>query len=145
VISRLKDITFYVRVGGLISVLVLAATSFLVLLVVMGMRITMRRAEIESLSLIGASSGFIRMPIIFEAVTYAVAGVISGWLVASVLLMYATPMILNYFGKIPVIPGNSLDFFMLLGAILGGELLVGLIIALAGSNLAVSRSLRVAR
>lgn len=145
VINRLKNITFYIRVGGLISVLVLAATSFLVLLVVMGMRITMRRAEIESLSLIGASGGFIRMPILFEAVTYAVAGVIAGWLTAAVLLMYATPAILNYFGQIPVIPENSLDFFMLIGAILGGELLIGLFIALVGSNLAVSRSLRMVK
>lgn len=145
VINRLKNITFYIRVGGLISVLVLAATSFLVLLVVMGMRITMRRAEIESLSLIGASGGFIRMPILFEAITYAVAGVIAGWLTAAVLLMYATPAILNYFGQIPVIPENSLDFFMLIGAILGGELLIGLFIALVGSNLAVSRSLRMVK
>lgn len=145
VINRLKNIIFYVRVGGLVSVLVLATTSFLVLLVVMGMRITMRRAEIESLSLIGASGGFIRMPIVFEAITYAVVGVVIGWLLAAVLLMYATPAILNYFGQIPVIPGNSLDFFMLLGAILGGELLVGLLIALLGSNLAVSRSLRTPR
>jgi len=145
VINRLKNITYYVRVGGLVSVLVLSITSFLVLLVVMGMRTTMRRAEIESLSLIGASGSFIRMPIIFEATAYAVVGVISGWLVASVALMYATPSILSYFGQIPVIPGNSLDFFMLLGAILGGEILIGLLIAFLGSNIAVSRSLRVAR
>ncbi len=145
VIERLKTITYYIRVGGLVAVLVLAATSFLVLLVVMGMRITMRRYEIENLTLIGATPGFIRMPIIFEAVTYAVFGVIIGWLLASVLVMYATPAIMNYFGDIPVLPERSADFFLLIGAILGGELLVGLVIALMGSMAAVSRSLHMVK
>ncbi len=145
VIERLKTIIYYIRVGGLVAVLVLAATSFLVLLVVMGMRITMRRSEIENLTLIGATPWFIRMPIIFEATTYAVLGVIIGWLLSSVLVMYMTPAILNYFGDIPVLPDKSTDFFLLIGAILGGELLVGLVIALMGSMAAVSRSLRMVK
>ncbi len=145
VIERLKTITYYIRVFGLIAVLVLAATSFLVLLVVMGMRISMRRAEIENLALIGATPGFIRIPIIFEAITYAVLGVIAGWLLASVLVMYATPAILGYFGEIPVLPEKSTDFFLLISAILGGELLIGMVIALMGSMAAVSRSLRMVK
>jgi len=145
VIERLKTITYYIRIGGLAAVVVLAATSFLVLLVVMGMRITMHRSEIENLTLIGASPGFIRMPIIFEAITYSVVGVIAGWLLASVLVMYATPAILSYFGDIPVLPSGSTNFFLLIGAILGGELLVGMLIALMGSMVAVSRSLRMVK
>jgi cell division transport system permease protein len=143
VINRLREITYYLRIGGIVIVSVLAATSVLVLMVVIGMRITIKRKEIESLSLIGASGWFIRAPIVLEAVNYAIFGAVFGWLMAAVLLMYATPSIVNYFGDIAVIPRDNLTFFALLGIILGVELLVAVIIALLGSMVAVTRALRV--
>jgi len=141
VIQRLKTISLYIRVGGLVAVAVLAFTSFLVLMVVIGMRITTRRSEIDSLSLIGATPWFIRAPILFEAIGYSVMGVIFGWLMAAVLVMYTTPSILSYFGEIPVLPSDSLMFFALLAVILAGEMFVGLMIAVVGSSISVSRSL----
>ena len=143
VISRLKTFSLYIRVGGLIAVSVLSITSFLVLMIVIGMRILMKKDEIESLSLIGATPGFIRAPLVLEAINYAFIGVFIGWLFASVLVMYASPAIYKYFGEIPVLPANSLDFFMILGLILLGELLVGSVIALIGSFVSVSRSLKI--
>ena len=143
VIGRLTAITRYVRLGGAVVIGVLAVTSFLVLMVVIGMRITMRRSEVESLSLIGATNWFIRLPIVFEAVIYSIMGVLIGWMLAVVLLMYVTPSILNYFGTVEILPRQSVEFFGLMGMILLIELAVGLVIALIGSLLAVSRSLRV--
>ena len=143
VIGRLTAITRYVRLGGAVVIGVLAVTSFLVLMVVIGMRITMRRSEVESLSLIGATNWFIRLPIVFEAVIYSFMGVLIGWMLAVVLLMYVTPSILNYFGSVEILPRQSVEFFGLMGMILLIELAVGLVIALIGSLLAVSRSLRV--
>ena len=120
-------------------------TSFLVLMVVIGMRIATRKKEIESLSLIGATGWFIKAPILLEAVNYAVAGVIFGWLLAAVLLLYATPSILDYFGEIPVLPRDSMSFFAILGAVLGVELLIGILLASLGSLAAVGRSLRMVK
>lgn len=142
VVNRLRTVTYYLRLGGLVTVVVLSTASLLVLTVVIGMRITMKRSEIESLSLIGATSWFIRAPIVLEAINYAVVGVIAGWLVAAVLLMYITPSAIEYFGEVPILPRASGSFFGLLAAILGVELVVGLVIALVGSLAAVSRSLR---
>lgn len=142
VINRLRTITYYVRVAGAVAIGVLAVTSFLVLMVVIGMRITMKRDEIESLSLIGATPGFIRAPLVLEAIHYAILGVVSGWLVASVLVMYASPTIFSYFGEIPVLPKASGEFFVMLAAILGGELLVGILIAILGSTFSLSRTLK---
>lgn len=141
VLTRLKSIAYYIRVGGLIAVAILAATSFLVLMVVISMRIQTRRSEIETLSLIGATRGFIRTPIIFEAINYAILGSIVGWIGALVLVLYSTPSILAYFGTIPVLPQDSLEFFGLLSLILLGEVIIALIIALMGSVAAVSRAL----
>jgi len=79
VVSRLKTATLYVRIGGGVLAVVLAGASFLVLIVIIGMRMTARRGEIEILDLIGATSSFIRSPIIIEAIIYSSIGVLVGW------------------------------------------------------------------
>jgi cell division transport system permease protein len=140
VIDKLRKITFYVRVGGGAFAVVLAGTSFLVLIVIIGMRMTTRRGEIEILNLIGATPKFIRNPIIIEAVTYAISGVFTGWIFAFLLILYATPSLISYFGEIPILPRDPLMLFELFGIILAGELIAGSILAFAGSLLAVSRA-----
>jgi len=139
VVSRLRTITLYLRVGGGVLVGVLLATSFLVLIVIIGMRMTTRRGEVEILDLIGATPGFIRSPIIIEAFIYALVGVIVGWLATLILTLYATPSIVNYFGEIPVLPRDTLNILALFGIILAVEIVIGITLALTGSLLAVSR------
>lgn len=140
VIQRLKEITVYIRVGGAGFALFLAGISFLVLTVVISMRLNSRKEEIEILELIGATGAFIKTPIVLESITYAIVGVIAGWIFAVILLLYSTPTILIYFGKIPILPSNPLSLFGLLGIILIGELIVGMIIAILGSMIAISRA-----
>lgn len=142
VIDRLKTVSSYIRLAGVISITVLAVTSFLVLVVVIGMRISMKKEEIESLSLIGATPGFIRTPLVLEAIHYALIGAFVGWLIASVLIMYASPSVFSYFGDIPVLPRETKDFFGLLGVVLLGEILIGIFIAILGSLFSLSRTLK---
>jgi cell division transport system permease protein len=145
VITRLKEIATYVRLGGAVIVGVLLTTSFLVLLVVLGLRMTIKRGEIDSLNLIGATPGFIKAPVVLEAIHYSVLGVFSGWLAAIVIILYGTPSIINYFSPIEVLPVNTIQFFTLLLAILGAELIIGILIAIFGSLFAVSRSLNITK
>lgn len=140
VVSRLRNITWYIRIGGGAFAAVLAGTSFLVLLIIISMRMTTRREEVEILRLIGATPAFIRSPIVLEALIYSLMGVTLGWLVALILVLYSTPTIISYFGEIPVLPRDTLKFFSLFGIILAGELLIGTFLALMGSMLAVSRT-----
>ena len=142
VVNRLKDISTYVRIGGITFVSVLGATSFLVLLVIISMRMTSRKGEIEILSLIGATPSFISRPIILEGVIYSVLGVFTGWILSFILWLYVSPNILSYFGQIPVLPKDPLSFFILFLSILAIELLVGVILALIGTMIAVKRSLK---
>lgn len=142
VVERLKTIAFYIRTGGLVLVGALSLTSFLVLTVVIGMRMVTRKGEVETLTLIGAKPGFIRAPIVLEANWYAVMGVLIGWVLATILILYATPSILNYFGDITVLPKGSLNFFGFLGAILAGELVVGIVLSTLGSTVAISRAMK---
>jgi cell division transport system permease protein len=139
VVERLKNIAWYVRIGGTVAALILSGASFLILIVIIGMRMTTRRGEMEILDLIGATPAFIRIPIILEAVFYAVSGVVVGWLCAFLLVLYATPTLLNYFGDIPILPRETGQLMLLFGIILGGELVMGLFLAFTGSILAVSR------
>ena len=139
-VERLKNIVFYLKLGGGAFVLILSASSFMVLLVIISMRLTARREEIEILDLVGATRRFIKSPIMIEAVIYTVIGVLLGWLVSVILTLYISPGLISYFKEIPILPIDTLKLFSLLGLILSGEVLIGITLALAGSQLAVSRA-----
>ena len=139
VVGKLKRITWYLRLGGGSFVLFLLGTSFIVLLVIMGMRMNVRKGEIEILDLIGAKPSFIRGPILAEAVIYAIFGVLFGWVAALILILYTTPSLLSYFGDIPFLPKDTFELLKILLIILGGEILIGLFISVIGSMVAVSR------
>ena len=142
VVNRLRTIALYVKIGGGAFALLLATTSFLVLLVIIGMRMTARRGEVEILDLIGATPGFIRSLIITEAVIYSLAGVFIGWAATLILVLYAMPSIVAYFGEIPVLPRDTLSLLSLFGIFLAVEVVISLLIAIGGSTLAVSRARR---
>lgn len=142
VIDRLKTISYYVRLTGAVSVAVLAITSALVLMVVISMRISMKKEEIESLSLIGATPGFIRAPLLLEAVQYGFLGAFAGWLLAAVLAMYVSPKLFSYFGDLPILPKDAGQFFGLLGIILAAEIFISIFIAIIGSMFSLSRTLK---
>ncbi len=141
VIGRLTKVIFYIRAGGLVLAGVLGVTSFLVLVVIVSMRIASKKGEIETLKLMGATSGFIQGPIMFEAILYVVIGVVIGWLLALIIILYASPTLVNYFATIPVIPKQNSQFIELIFGILGVEIVIGFVIAIAGGWTAVSRAI----
>lgn len=139
VIKRLKTVTTYVKIGGIAFIGLLSASSLVMLLVITTMRVVGRREEVEILNLIGASKGFIRSPIMIEAFIYTLSGVIIGWAIAFIGILYLSPSVVTYFGNIPILPKDVLGLFKLFGIILGIEILGGSILALSGSLVAVSR------
>lgn len=139
VVSRLQNISNYVRIGGAVFVGMLALASFVVLLIIISMRMATRREEVEILKLIGATQGFIRSPILIEALIYAFSGVVIGWAVAFIGVLYLAPTVVTYFGEIPILPRDPLGLIELFGIFLGIEAAAGIILALGGSMLAVSR------
>lgn len=142
VVSRLRKVTYYIRLGGGIFAGVLLGTSFIILMIIISMRMIGRKDEVEILKLIGAKFGFIRSPIIIEAVIYSLIGVFVGWLLTLILVLYIAPWIISYFGQIPVLPREPAAFFALFGIILSAEILMGVLLALGGSSLALTRSRR---
>lgn len=139
VVARLRTITTDVKIGGAIFVSLLAISSLVVLFTIISMRMVGRKEEVEILNLIGATQSFIRSPIIIEAFIYTAFGVILGWAISFIAVLYLAPTIVSYFGEIPILPASALGIFELFGIIFMGELAVGLILALSGSLLAISR------
>ena len=97
VVERLRTITYYLRVGGGVFAGILFLTSFLVLTIIISMRMSARKGEIEILNLIGATQKFVRGPIVLESLVYVASGVFIGWLFTLIIVLYLSPAIIRYF------------------------------------------------
>lgn len=140
VVSRLRQIAYYIRLTGGIFIGFLLGTSLILMMVIIGMKMSTRRGEIEILDLIGAAPSFIRAPVFLEALIYTFVGVISGWFVSFLLVLYLAPSIDKYFDDIPILPSDILKLLGLFALVLAIEIVVGLMLSLAGSVLAVARA-----
>lgn len=138
VVEALKTWTSNIRRIGVVLVGFLGMVSFLIVLVIIGMKVAIRREEIEILQLIGAGSWYIRAPFIFEGIFYGVLGAILAWGTTYLLLLYATPLLVSFLAGIPLLPVPIIFMFGLLGA----EILLGVLIGTLGSLIAVRRYLR---
>ncbi len=138
VVKTLKTWTDTLRKIGAVLISFLGLISFLIVLIIIGMKVALRKEEIEILQLIGATNWYIRAPFIFEGIFYGVMGAIFGWGLAFLLLMYSTPFLVEFLAGIPLLPVSLLFMF----AILGGEIVVGIFIGSLGSLFAVKRYLK---
>ena len=139
VVETLTSVTAVIRSVGGATVGFLMVFATLVIVMIIGFKIRLRRSEIEIQRLLGASPSFIRNPFILEGIFYGVTGAFFAWVVSYTLLWYFTPFLQNYLGEIKLLPVNPL--FML--ALLGASLLLALIVGGLGSLSAVRRYLKI--
>lgn len=139
VIQSLTRATTVVRFIGTVAVGFLIVFAFLVILMVIGFKIRLKRNEIEIMRLLGASSWFVKAPFIVEGIIYGVGGALTAWLASYVILWYLTPFIEGSLGEIKLLPVSPLLMLSLLGVIL----LVAIAIGGLGSFGAVRRHLRI--
>lgn len=138
VVRALQTWTINLRRVGIGLISCFGLVSILMILVIIGMKITLRRDEIEILQLLGASPWYIRLPFITEGVFYGVGGAFAAWGISYLLLLYLTSFIMSFFQGIALLPVSL--WFML--SLLGAELLSGILIGSLGSLLAVKRYLK---
>lgn len=123
---------------GLVVVSVLVLVSIFVILTIIGIKITIRRDEIEIMKLIGASNWFIRAPFLLEGALYGLVGAVIGWTVCVGLVLYATPSLEAFLRGTQVLPIAWTLFLSLLGF----EVLVAGFLGAVASYLAVLRYLK---
>lgn len=139
VVQYLTSLTRIIRIVGSATVIFLMVFAILVITMIIGFKIRLRRNEIEIMRLLGASPSFIRNPFIFEGMFYGITGATLAWIVSYTLLWYFTPFLQGYLGEVKLLPVSPI--FML--ALLGSAILVALTIGGLGSIGAVKRYLKI--
>ena len=139
VVATLTSVTRIIRVVGGATVGFLLVFATLVIVMVIGFKIRLKRTEIEIMRLLGASSSFIRTPFILEGLFYGIAGTVLAWVISYGLIWYFTPFLQGYLGEVKLLPVNPL--FML--ALLGGSLTLACFVGGLGSFAAVRRYLKI--
>lgn len=138
VIKTLTKATGVIRWVGGVSVGFLVGFSILVILMIIGFKIRIKRNEIEIMRLLGASTWFVRAPFIWEGITYALIGAISAWITTYILTWYFTPFLQPSLAEIELFPVSPVIMLELLGIAFFSALIIGFV----GSFSAVRRYLK---
>ncbi len=116
VIDTLRKWVSGIRISGIILSGLLIFASLTTIVVILGIKFTSRRNEIKTLSLLGATSWYIRGPFVSEGIIYAVVGSLIGWGLSYLTLLYLTPNIVGFLQDITILPVPVWVMFALLGA-----------------------------
>ena len=138
VVDNLIAWTDAIRKIGIVFVGFLTLISLLIILTVIGMKIGLKKEEIEILKLIGASNWYIRLPFLLEGALYGLLAGLIAWFICLGLVLYINPQLSSFLVGIPVFSISPL--FML--AFLGGLVLAGSLVGIFGSLMAVWRYLK---
>ncbi len=138
-IEQLVKWTNTIRTGGLVFISMLLSISFLIIIMVIGMRIALRRDEISIMNLVGATKWYIAKPFFIEGALYGIVGAsVATFLVYSLLLFYS-PQIQDFLGPIQIFPISPIFFLYLWLA----QLLAAIAVGILGAAIALFRYLKV--
>lgn len=135
VIDTLESWVRGIRWGGLTLSGLLLFASLTTIVIILGLKFTARKHEINTLSLLGATPWYIRRPFVLEGVLYSLVGALIGWGLAYLLLLYLTPNLVSFLQGITLLP---VPYYYLL-ALLGAELILGLVLGSLASLIATRR------
>lgn len=138
VVNTLIGVLDKIRKGGLGLVIFLVLTSLFTILTIIGLKIALRKEEIEVEKLVGASGNYVRLPFLLEGFFYGVFGAVISWIVLFGGIYLVTPYILPYVSGLNLLPLN----FVFALEVLAGAIFAGGLVGVVGSFLAVWRYLK---
>ena len=138
IVKSLTTWTRSIRIIGVSLVGVHVFITFTVILLIIGIKVSERRDEIALHSLLGATKGYIAGPFIWEGLFYGIFGAIFAWVATLIVFLYSTPFLVSFLAGVPLLP-PPLWFFP---ALLGSEILIGLLVGGLGGFIAVRRFLK---
>ena len=137
-VGRLFQVTGYIRIACIVLAALLTFIAFIFINNTIRLSITARRREIAIMRLVGASNGFIRGPFVTEGVLQALLGALLSIGVLELVRNFLMPRVMNMVSwwqfEIP------LEVYLMT---YGALILVGLVIGLFGSAIAMRRYLKV--
>lgn len=137
-VERLFSVANYIRVIAVVLVVMLTFVAFVFINNTIRLAISARRREIAIMRLVGASNGFIRGPFLMEGALEALIGALLSIGALQLIISVLLPRL-----------ENSLQFLVIsvdpavVGFTYGTLVLVGLLIGLFGSAIAMGRYLKV--
>lgn len=137
VVENLVKWINFIRTAGIFFVAFLAFISISIIIMVIGMKISIRKEEIEILKLVGATNWYIRKPFILEGITYGITGAVFAWIFSYTLILYSTPVLTSLLSGLSLLPIPPV--FMLFTLFI--EIIFGIIIGFIGSYIAIRRYL----
>lgn len=138
VVANLTSWTSALRKIGAALIVVLALDSIFLMVIIIGIKISQKKDEIEVMRLLGATNWYIRWPFIFEGIFYGVIGAFFGWMVSVGGVLYAQPFLSSFLRGIPIFPVSPI----FLVELFAGEILLAIILGAFSSYLAVLRYLK---
>jgi cell division transport system permease protein len=114
-VESLAGWTTSIRWLGIGSLSLLGVTSFLIIMVIIGMKVATKRPAITIMRIIGATRWYIRSPFLAEGVLYGLIGSLLGWGAMYVGLLYLTPWLKEFLGPIQLLPVRPEIFALQLG------------------------------
>lgn len=147
VVDALLRWTNAVRWVGGVLVGLFALDSLLIVMTVIGMKIALKKEEIEILTLVGASPWYIRMPFFLEGGAYGAIGAAVSWVIITGFLVWLQPVIMGFLGSVPFVASIFSSFlsqtFLLFGlAFFLFLVLAGFTLGGVGSLIALARYLK---
>lgn len=137
VVDRIVALTRAVRITGAALAGALFAAALLIVLNTIRLTIAARRQEIEIMTLVGATPGFIRGPFVLEGVLQGAAAALAATAVLVAVYAYLAVQIAGSLPFLPVLPPRD----ALPGA-LAVVWLLGIAVGIAGSEIGMRRYLR---
>ena len=128
----------FIRTAGIVFVSFLTLISISIIMMVIGMKISVRKEEIEILKLVGATNWYIKKPFIMEGMFYGIIGGIFAWAFSYIMILYATPVLSTFLSGLALLPVPPLTMLIVLIA----EVIFGIFIGFVGSFVAIRRYLR---
>ena len=138
VVERLFSLTNWVRVGGIITICLLAAATVFLIAITIRMTIFARKKEIEIMQCVGANKWFIRGPFFLEGMFLGFIGSLAACLVLYFSYIFLIEKINSALSFLPIVTDLNLLISILLIVLLAGP-----VVGAVGSMLSLKRFLQV--
>lgn len=138
VVERLFSLTNWIRVGGLVTIGLLAAATVFLIAITIRLTIFARKKEIEIMQCVGASRWFIRAPFFLEGLFLGLTGSVA----ASLVLYFSYNMLVEKINSTLTFLPVVTDFNLLINILLV-VLVAGPLVGAVGSMFSLRRFLQV--
>lgn len=118
VVDELTKWTKAIRTAGILLITVLSLTSVLTIMIIISLKVSSRRPEINTLKLIGAQNKFVLKPYLFEGLIYGGVSAFISWILTYIAVLYSTPFLAPRLSGIITLPIPFLSMAILFVALL---------------------------